>query len=120
MKKKPTKIVVFEHKEVRRVLYKKQWYFVVEDVVLALIDSVNVKDYINKMRRRDQELSKGYGQFVHTLEIETKGGKQKMNCANLESIFRIIQSIPSKKAEPFKMWKIKLLSSRAKPMYSLA
>jgi len=56
---------------------------VIEDVVLALIDSTNVKDYINKMRRRDAELSKGYGQIVHTLEVPTEGGKQKMNCANL-------------------------------------
>ena len=102
--KQTTKIAIFEQKEVRRVLYKKQWHFAVEDVVLALIDSANVKDYINKMRARDQELSKGYGQIVHTLEIETKGGKQRMNCANLEGIFRIIQSIPSKKAEPFKRW----------------
>ena len=79
-----------------------------EDVVLALIDSANVKDYINKMRRRDQELSKGYGQIVHTLEVPTEGGKQKMNCANTEGIFRIIQSIPSPKAEPFKRWLAKV------------
>jgi len=76
----------------------------VEDVVFVLTDSVNTKDYINKMRARDEELSKGYGQFVHTLEVLTEGGKQKMNCANTEGIFRIIQSIPSPKAEPFKRW----------------
>ena len=99
-----TKIAVFKSKKIRKAIYKNEWWFVVEDVVLALIDSVNVKDYINKMRVRDAELSKGYGQIVHTLEVPTEGGKQKMNCANTEGIFRIIQSIPSSKAEPFKRW----------------
>jgi len=80
----------------------------VEDVVLALTDSVNVKDYINKMRVRDAELSKGYGQIVHTLEMPTEGGVQNVNCANTEGIFRIIQSIPSPKAEPFKRWLAKV------------
>ena len=56
------------------------------------------------MRRRDPELSKGWGQIATPLAIETGGGKQRMNCANTEGIFRIIQSIPSPKAEPFKRW----------------
>ena len=88
----------------RRTIHKNEWWFVVEDVVLALTDTTNPKDYINKMRRRDEELSKGYGQIVHTLFVETPGGRQKMNCATTEGIFRIIQSIPSPKAEPFKRW----------------
>ncbi|EKE16060.1 MAG: hypothetical protein ACD_11C00051G0002 [uncultured bacterium] len=103
-----TKIAIFQKKEIRKTIYNNEWWFVVEDVVLALIDSANVKDYINKMRARDAELSKGYGQIVHTLEMPTKGGKQKMNCANTEGIFRIIQSIPSSKAEPFKRWLAKV------------
>ncbi len=102
------RISVFSGAEIRKVFHGGEWWFVVEDVVLALIDSANVKDYINKMRLRDPELSKGYGQFVHTLEVITKGGKQKMNCANTEGIFRIIQSIPSPKAEPFKLWLAKV------------
>lgn len=88
----------------RRTWHNDQWYFVIEDVVQILVESKNVKDYINKMRRRDLELDKGYGQIVHTLDIETKGGRQKMNCGSLQGIFRIIQSIPSSKAEPFKQW----------------
>jgi prophage antirepressor-like protein len=56
------------------------------------------------MRRRDEELSKGWGQIATPLAINTKGGKQKINMANLAGIFRIIQSIPSPKAEPFKQW----------------
>jgi len=97
-------IAIFRGKQIRKTIHNNEWWFVVEDVVFVLTDSVNTKDYINKMRARDEELSKGYGQFVHTLEVLTEGGKQKMNCANTEGIFRIIQSIPSPKAEPFKRW----------------
>jgi len=79
---KTTKIGLFKGRKIRKTLFENEWWFVVEDVVLALTDSVNVKDYINKMRDRDAELSKGYGQIVHTLEVPTEGGKQKMNCAN--------------------------------------
>jgi DNA-damage-inducible protein D len=103
-----TKIAVFRKKEIRKTIHNNQWWFVVEDVVMALTDSVNPKDYINKMRRRDEELAKGYGQIVHTLPIKTQGGTQRVNCANTEGIFRIIQSIPSPKAEPFKLWLAKV------------
>jgi hypothetical protein len=99
-----TRIAVFKGRKVRKIVYNNEWWFSVEDVVLALTDSVNPKDYINKMRRRDREFSKGYGQIVHPLKIETAGGRQNVNCANTEGIFRIIQSIPSPKAEPFKRW----------------
>ena len=103
-----TKIAVFKGKQIRKTIHNNEWWFAVEDVVIALTDSVNPKDYINKMRRRDEELAKGYGQFVHTLPIVTEGGTQRMNCANTEGIFRIIQSIPSPKAEPFKRWLAKV------------
>ena len=103
-----TKIAIFKGQKVRKTIYNNEWWFVVEDVVVVLTDSPNPKDYINKMRRRDNELSKGYGQIVHTLPVETQGGKQRMNCANTEGVFRIIQSIPSPKAEPFKRWLAKV------------
>ena len=103
-----TKIAIFRGKRIRKTLHQNEWWFVVEDVVLALTDTVNPKDYINKMRQRDAELSKGYGQIVHTLLVATEGGRQKMNCANTEGIFRIIQSIPSPKAEPLKRWLAKV------------
>ncbi|MBI2601294.1 Bro-N domain-containing protein [Candidatus Daviesbacteria bacterium] len=99
-----TKIAIFRNRKIRKTIHKNEWWFVVEDVVLALIDSSDSKQYIQRMRLRDPELSKGWVQIVHTLSIETTGGKQKMNCANTEGIFRIIQSIPSPKAEPFKRW----------------
>lgn len=66
------------------------------------------------MRRRDPELSKGWGQIATPLSIQTEGGKQKINCASTEGIFRIIQSIPSAKAEPFKRWLAKVGYERVK------
>ncbi len=103
-----TKLVVFKNKEIRRTLHNNEWWFVVEDVVLALIDSKDPKQYIQRMKQRDPELGKGWVQIVHTLSIETTGGAQRMLCANTEGIFRIIQSIPSPKAEPFKRWLAKI------------
>lgn len=87
---------------------EQKWYFSVADVVEALTDTPNATDYIKKMRKRDEELSKGWGQIVTPLELETAGGKQKINCANVEGLLRIIQSIPSPKAEPFKRWLAKV------------
>jgi len=103
-----TKIAVFRGKQIRKTIHKNEWWFVVEDVVSALADSKDPKQYINKMRKRDPQLAEGWVQFVHTLSIETPGGPQKMNCANTEGIFRVIQSIPSPKAEPFKRWLAKV------------
>jgi len=98
------KIVLFKDKKIRRTLYNNEWWFVIEDVVLALIDSNDSKQYIQRLKQRDEELAKGWVQIVHTLDVPTEGGNQKMNCANPEGIFRIVQSIPSPKAEPFKRW----------------
>lgn len=97
-------ITVFEEHEVRRTWHDEQWYFAIVDVVQILTDSVQPEGYIKDMRRRDEELFKGWGQIATPLSIETKGGVQKVNCANLSGIFRIIQSISSPKAEPFKQW----------------
>jgi hypothetical protein len=102
------KLVVFKGKGIRRALHNDEWWFVVEDVVLALIDSKDPKQYIQRMKQRDPELRKGWVQIVHTLSIETAGGVQRMLCANTEGLFRIIQSIPSPKAEPFKRWLAKV------------
>jgi len=103
-----TKIALFKGKKIRRIIYQNEWWFVVNDVVGALTDTPNVSDYIKKFRQRDKELSKGWGQIVIPLPVPTEGGPQKMNCANTEGIFRIIQSIPSPKAEPFKRWLAKV------------
>ena len=99
-------IKLFQDKIVRSIWddEKEEWFFSVNDVVQILTDSTNVTDYIKKMRKRDEELSEGWGQIVTPLYVQTAGGKQKTNFANAEGLFRIIQSIPSKKAEPFKQW----------------
>lgn len=103
-----TKIAIFKGSKVRKTIHNDEWWFVVEDAVLALIDSSDPKQYVSRMKQRDPELNKGWVQIVHTLLVETEGGKQRMNCANTEGIFRIIQSIPSPKAEPFKKWLAKV------------
>jgi len=107
-------INLFEGKQVRTtwIEAEEKWYFVVEDVVAILTDSKDPKQYIKRLRQRDNELSKGWVQFVHTLNVETAGGKQRMNNADLKGILRIIQSIPSPKAEPFKRWLAEVGSER--------
>ncbi len=103
-----TKISLFKGKEIRKTLYNNEWWFVIVDVIAALTDSAQPNGYIKDMRRRDPELAKGWVQIATPLSIQTEGGLQKMNCANTEGIFRIIQSIPSPKAEPFKRWLAKV------------
>lgn len=103
-----TKLAIFKGKEIRKTIYKNEWCFVIEDIIVALTDSTQPKGYIKDMRRRDQELAKGWGQIATILKIQTSGGIQNMNCANTEGVFRIIQSIPSPKAEPFKRWLAKV------------
>jgi DNA-damage-inducible protein D len=112
----PKNIAVFQGKEIRKTYYNDEWWFVVQDVVQALIDSNDVKQYLQRMKQRDPELAKGWVQIVHTLLVETSGGTQKMNCANTEGVFRIIQSIPSLKAEPFKRWLAKVGYERVQDM----
>ena len=103
-----THIAIFKGKEVRKIIYENEWWFVVADVIGILTDSPNPTDYIKKMRNRDEELAKGWGQIVTPLLVDTPGGKQKLNCANTEGMFRIIQAIPSPKAEPFKRWLVRV------------
>ena len=105
---KDTKIAIFKGRRIRKTLHNNEWWFVVVDVVAALTDSSQPEGYLKDMRRRDPELAKGWGQIATPLLVETEGGKQKMNCANTEGIFRVIQSIPSPKAEPFKRWLAKV------------
>lgn len=99
-------IKLFESKQIRTTWNEQEqkWYFVIADVVQVLTDTPNPTDYIKKMRKRDELLSQGWGQLVTPLVVDTAGGKQKLNCANAQGLLRIIQSIPSPKAEPFKLW----------------
>ena len=115
---KKQEIKLFEDKKVRTVWDddKEKWFFCVVDVVEALTDSKNPTDYIKKMKKRDPELSKGWGQIVTPLSVQTAGGKQRVNCAPGDGIFRIIQAIPSRKAEPFKQWMAQVASQRLDQM----
>lgn len=103
-KKIINKIAIFEGKEIRRTNIDGEWYYSIEDVVKALTDSSDPKQYVQKLKRRDKELNQGWVQIVHTLPLNTAGGIQRINCSNTEGLFRIIQSISSPKAEPFKRW----------------
>ncbi|MEI6423423.1 MAG: Bro-N domain-containing protein [Lentisphaerota bacterium] len=109
-----TKIALFKGKKIRKTLHENEWWFVINDIIEALTDSADPSQYFKRMKQRDPELAKlisqGGVQFVPPLmlEVETSGGKQKMYCWHTEGIFRIIQSIPSPKAEPFKRWLAKV------------
>ncbi|MBI2004090.1 Bro-N domain-containing protein [Candidatus Pacearchaeota archaeon] len=108
MEKEETHIAIFNGKRIRKVWFAERWWFVVEDIISVLTDSKDSKQYIQKLKQRDEVLGEGWVQIVRTLSVQTEGGSQQMNCADTEGIFRIIQSIPSKKAEPFKRWLAKV------------
>ena len=100
-------IKLFQDKKIRSEWYEteQQWYFSVVDVVAALTDSVNPTDYLKKMRKRDASLAAYLGTNCPQVEMMTESGKRrKVLAANIKGLFRIIQSIPSSKAEPFKLW----------------
>jgi prophage antirepressor-like protein len=105
---KETALIVFQGKSIRRIWFNDKWWFVATDIISVLTDSVNPSDYLKKLRKRDEALNEGWGQIVTPLRIGTAGGVQTLNCVNTENAFRIIQSIPSKKAEPFKRWLAKV------------
>ena len=100
-------IKLFQDRKIRSVWdeTEQQWYFSVVDVVAALTDSVNPTDYLKKMRKRDESLAAYLGTNCPQVEMMTESGKRrKVLAANIKGLFRIIQSIPSSKAEPFKLW----------------
>jgi DNA-damage-inducible protein D len=98
------KLTSFEGQDIRKTWHDDEWFFVLDDVFTVLTDTKNPKAYWSNLRRKDEELKKGYGKIYSTLAVETEGGKQKMNCANTEGVFRILMSISSPKVEPLKIW----------------
>ncbi len=104
--KETDKIAVFKGREVRRVLIDGKWWFSVVDVISVLTDSDNPRDYWYKMKVREQgEADVQLSTICRQLKlIAPDGKKRETDCADTEGIFRIIQSIPSSKAEPFKRW----------------
>ena len=108
-------IKLFESKQIRTVWNEtdQKWYFSVQDVVQLLTDTPNVKDYIKKMKKRDAELNSNWGTICPLVEMEAADGKRrKVQAADAKGLLRIIQSIPSSKAEPFKQWLAQVGSDR--------
>ncbi len=105
-------LVVFEGKDIRRTWFNEEWWFVATDIISILTESKDPSGYLKDMRRRDEGFSQGWGQIATPLPIETTGGTQNLNCVSTKGAFRLIQSIPSKKAEPFKMWLAQLAKER--------
>lgn len=108
-------IKLFEEKRVRTAWdeHQEKWYFSVVDVVAVLTDSTNPTDYLKKMRKRDPQLGAFVGTNCPQVGMITDSGKKRLTlAADTEAIFRIIQSIPSPKAEPFKLWMAQVASER--------
>jgi len=99
-------IIVFGAKRIRRTWHENQWYFSIVDIIGALTDSPNPRNYWNMMKAREKEGSGiELSTFCVQLKLTSSDGKSyKTDCVNTESAFRIIQSVPSPKAEPFKCW----------------
>ncbi len=106
--------LIFQQKEIRRIWYEKSWYFSVVDIVAVLTDSTDPKDYWYRMKDRDINTSQiELSTICRQLKLKSSDGKKYLtDCADQQGILRIIQSIPSKKAEPFKMWLAKVGNER--------
>lgn len=110
---------IFEEKQIRTIWdeVQEKWYFCVADVISALSDSTDVKQYTKRLRQRDPELNSVWGTICTPHQfISTDGKKHAVNCASMEGVFRIVQSIPSKKAEPFKRWLAQVGAERIQQM----
>ncbi|MFH1637594.1 MAG: Bro-N domain-containing protein [Candidatus Woesearchaeota archaeon] len=103
------KLVVFQGKKIRRIWHNEEWFFSVIDVVATLTDSSNPRNYWSMLKKRESEHEIELSTFCVQLKLLSEDGKYyNTDCANTESMFRIIQSIPSRKAEPFKRWLAKV------------
>jgi DNA-damage-inducible protein D len=108
-----TKISIFDEKKVRKILFNNKWYFSIIDVCSVLVESFDSGAYWRKLKQRLVAEGSEVVTFCHGLKLTASDGKQRLtDCANTEGIFRIIQSIPSPKAEPFKLWLAKIAKER--------
>ena len=108
-------LAIFESKQIRRSYIEETetWYFSLVDIIEALTDSVNPTDYLKKIRKRDLELGNYIGTNCPQVAMQTESGKlRKTLAASTEQLLRIVQSIPSPKAEPFKLWLAQVGSER--------
>lgn len=109
---KDSKILLFEEQKLRSIEHEGELWYVVLDIVQVATQSKDAKQYIKRMRKRDEGLSEIWENITRSFPIKTEGGTQKLICANREGIFRILQSVTSKKLEPFKLWLAKVGSER--------
>lgn len=109
-------LAIFDSKKIRRSFEEETetWYFSIVDIVAALTDSVNPTDYLKKIRKRDNDLGNYLGTNCPQIAMQTNGKNRKILAGNVEHILRIVQSIPSPKAEPFKQWLAKVGYERIK------
>ena len=116
--KSDSSLAIFETHKIRRHYDEntETWYFSVVDIIKALTDSVNPTDYLKKLRKRDIELGIYIGTNCPQIDMLTNGKKRKTLAGNVKDIFRIVQSIPSPKAEPFKQWLAKVGYERIQEM----
>lgn len=104
-----SKLALFQSQKIRRIWHEEQWFFSVVDVCSALTESIDAGAYWRKLKQRLNKEGSQVVTFCHGLKLEAADGKKyKTDCANTEGILRIIQSIPSPKAEPFKQWLAKV------------
>ena len=114
MEEKQNKLIIFQDKNIRRIWHQEEWFYSVVDICGALTDSANPRDYWYRVKKRlnDEEKSE-LSTICRQLKMNAPDGKMReTDCANSEGIFRIIQSIPSPKAEPFKRWLAKVGAER--------
>jgi len=109
MKNTDSRIAIFKGKSIRKVIFQNEWWFSVVDVCIVLTDSPDSGAYWRKLKQRLISEGSEVVTFCHGLKLIAPDGKMReTDCANTEGIFRIIQSIPSPKAEPFKRWLAKV------------
>lgn len=107
-------LVLFENSKIRRQMYNDEWYYSIVDIVAILTESKNPNDYWYRLKKRldEEELSELSTNCRQLKLIASDGKLRSTDCANRETIFRLIQSIPSPNAEPFKLWFAKLAEER--------
>jgi len=114
MENQQNKLIVFQDKNIRRIWHEEEWFYAVIDIVEVLTESVNPRDYWYRVKKRASKDEKmELSTICRQLKIQSKDGKKyNTDCSNTEGVFRIIQSIPSPKAEPFKRWLAKVGKER--------
>lgn len=102
------KIDAFRKQQIRKTLHEGEWWFSVKDVMEALVDTTDGTRYVADLRKKDPGLDSRYSEITRTLVFASAGGRQKTTFTSIEGVFRLMQSVPSTRAEPFKKWLAKV------------